>query len=112
MFITYVFLLQYLPCWSNTQKYCGLHITYGYVWGDTETDLAKSCFELLYTSVFMCRIGKVTVTHLATGDYEVQDVRCRKCSTSLGWTYLKAFNEVVQQRLCICHQLVVAVEHS
>ena len=36
----------------------------------------------------------MTVTHLATGDYEVQDVRCQKCSTSLGWTYLKAFTEV------------------
>ena len=65
----------------------------------------------MYTSVLMwCRIGKVTVTHLATGDYEVQDVRCRKCSTSLGWTYLKSFNEV-HQRLCVGHCLVVAIEH-
>lgn len=40
------------------------------------------------------RTGKVTVTHLATGDYEVQDVECQKCSVALGWTYLKAFNEV------------------
>lgn len=36
----------------------------------------------------------MTVTHLATGDYEVQDVECQKCSVALGWTYLKAFNEV------------------
>ena len=43
------------------------------------------------------RTGKVSVTHLATGDYEVQDVKCQKCSTSLGWTYLKAFTEVCIQ---------------
>ncbi len=42
-----------------------------------------------------CRIGKVTVTRVGSGEYEVQDVRCRKCSTSLGWTYLKAFNQVI-----------------
>lgn len=48
-----------------------------------------------------CRMGKVSVTHLATGDYEVQDVKCAKCSAHLGWTYLKAFNEV-----CIARALV------
>ena len=45
--------------------------------------------------IICCRMGKVSVTHLATGDYEVQDVKCAKCSAHLGWTYLKAFNEVI-----------------
>jgi len=36
------------------------------------------------TVVMWCRIGKVTVSHVGSGEYEVQDVRCRKCSTSLG----------------------------
>jgi len=58
--------------------------------------LVESCFEILYTSVFMwCRIGKVTVSHVGSGEYEVQDVRCCKCSISLGWTYLKAFNQAL-----------------
>lgn len=56
--------------------------------------VAESDDSTLAELVVACRVGKVTVTHLATGDYEVQDVRCCKCSTSLGWTYLKAFNEV------------------
>ena len=56
--------------------------------------VAESDDSTLVELVVACRVGKVTVTHLATGDYEVQDVRCCKCSTSLGWTYLKAFNEV------------------
>ena len=56
-------------------------------------------------SMSSCRMGKVTVTHLATVDYEVQDVRCCRCSTSLGWTYLKAFNEVCTccPILCVCN---------
>ncbi len=39
-----------------------------------------------------------TMTHVGSGEYDcrhmVQDVRWGKCSTSLGWTYLKAFNQV------------------
>lgn len=58
-------------------------------------DAVQACSNLHLRHVMACRVGKVTVTHLATGDYEVQDVRCCKCSTSLGWTYLKAFNEVL-----------------
>ncbi len=54
--------------------------------------------------VMWCRNGKVTVSHVGSGEYEVQDVRCRKCSTRLD---LKASNEV-HQRLCIWHCLVVA----
>ncbi len=70
--------------------------------------VVKSCFKILYMSVIMwCRIGKVTVSHVGSGEYEMQDVTCRKCSTSLGWTYLQAFNQV-HQRLCVCHCLVVA----
>ena len=62
--------------------------------------------EVMFRSVFMwCWVGKVTVTHVADGEYEVQDVRCCKCSISLGWTYLKAFNEV-HGCLCVCHRLV------
>ncbi len=34
--------------------------------------------------VMWCMIGKVTVSHVGSGEYEVQDVRCRNCSTSLG----------------------------
>lgn len=50
----------------------------------------------------MCyRMGKVSVTHLATGDYEVQDVKCAKCTAHLGWTYLKAFNEVCVEFHCL-----------
>ena len=55
-----------------------------------------------------------TMTHVGSGEYDcrhmVQDVRWGKCSTSLGWTYLKAFNEVHQRR-CVGHCLVVAIEH-
>ncbi len=42
----------------------------------------------------------VTMTHVGSDESDcchmVQDVRCRKCSTRLGWTYLKAFNQVCQ----------------
>ena len=58
------------------------------------------------SSMSACRMGKVTVTHLATGDYEVQDVRCCRCSTSLGWTYLKAFNEVCIHLCCFPLQIL------
>ena len=44
----------------------------------------------------------MTVTHLATGDYEVQDVECQKCSVALGWTYLKAFSEVCTPQTFSC----------
>ncbi len=40
----------------------------------------------------------VTMTHVGSGEYDcchtAQDVRLGKCSTRLGWTYLKAFNQV------------------
>ena len=40
MFDIHIFLLQYLPCWSNTEKYCVLRITYAYyVWGTTDVNL-------------------------------------------------------------------------
>ena len=40
MFNIHIFLLQYLPCWSNTEKYCVLRMTYAYyVWGITDVDL-------------------------------------------------------------------------
>ncbi|DBB05911.1 TPA: hypothetical protein ACH3X3_009910 [Trebouxia sp. C0006] len=93
-------------------KACGLDIASAkaVVWSDCKMGRNNESGMLFAATVNLERIGKVTVTHLATGDYEVQDVRCRKCSTSLGWTYLKAFNEV-HQRLCVGHCLVVAIEH-
>jgi len=41
----------------------------------------------------------VTMTHVGSGEYDycriVQDVRWGKCSTSLGWTYPKAFDQYI-----------------
>ncbi|KAL0042653.1 hypothetical protein WJX79_006792 [Trebouxia sp. C0005] len=76
-------------------KACGLDIASAkaVVWSDCKMGRNNESGMLFAATCNVERIGKVTVTHLATGDYEVQDVRCRKCSTSLGWTYLKAFNE-------------------
>lgn len=76
-------------------KACGLNIASAkaVVWSDCKMGRNNESGMLFGATVNAERVGKVTVTHLATGDYEVQDVRCCKCSTSLGWTYLKAFNE-------------------
>ena len=54
----------------------------------------------------------VTMPHVGSGEYDcshrmAQVVRWRKCSTSLGWTYLKACNQA-HQRHGVCHCLVVA----
>ncbi|DBA90262.1 TPA: hypothetical protein ACH3X1_003555 [Trebouxia sp. C0004] len=76
-------------------KACGLDIASAkaVVWSDCKMGRNNESGMLFAATFNVERIGKVTVTHLATGDYEVQDVRCCKCSTSLGWTYLKAFSE-------------------
>lgn len=76
-------------------KLCGLDLAAAksVVWSDCKMGKNNESGMLVKATVNAARMGKVTVTHLATGDYEVQDVRCCRCSTSLGWTYLKAFNE-------------------
>ena len=48
----------------------------------------------LKSEVRCCRHGEVSVSKLATGDYEVVDVRCRGCRAALGWRYLAAMQEV------------------
>lgn len=35
----------------------------------------------------------MSTSKLATGDYEVVDVRCRGCRAALGWHYLAAMQE-------------------
>lgn len=76
-------------------KACGLDLAAAksVMWSDCKMGKSNESGMLFKATVNAERLGKVTVTHLATGDYEVQDVRCRRCSTGLGWTYLKAFNE-------------------
>lgn len=76
-------------------KTCGMDIASAkaVMWSDCKMGRSNESGMLFGATVNAERTGKVTVTHLATGDYEVQDVRCQKCSTSLGWTYLKAFTE-------------------
>lgn len=68
---------------------CAVHVRFG-----------KVSESFAVESLVCCRMGKVSLTHLATGQYEMQDVKCAKCSAHLGWTYLKAFNEV-----CACYLL-------
>ncbi|KAL3154903.1 hypothetical protein ABBQ38_011440 [Trebouxia sp. C0009 RCD-2024] len=76
-------------------KACGVDIASAktVMWSDCKMGKSNESGMLFGATVNAARTGKVTVTHLATGDYEVQDVECQKCSVALGWTYLKAFNE-------------------
>jgi len=76
-------------------KGCGLDLAAAkaVMWSECKMGRNNESGMLFGATVNAERMGKVSVTHLATGDYEVQDVKCAKCTAHLGWTYLKAFNE-------------------
>ncbi|KAF8320682.1 yippee-domain-containing protein [Clavulina sp. PMI_390] len=46
---------------------------------------------LLMHSLFNCQVGKPEDRTLLTGVHTVADVFCLGCGSTLGWTYLRAF---------------------
>jgi hypothetical protein len=63
------------------------------LWSDCRMGKSNESGMLFNASVNADRHGPVNTMHLATGDYEVVDVRCRGCNTALGWRYLRAFSD-------------------
>ncbi|ORY37421.1 yippee-like protein, partial [Rhizoclosmatium globosum] len=75
-------------------KTCGTHLTHSLSTNLVSTSFTGNCGKaFLFRSMYNTIMTEPVKRSMTTGEHVVSDLKCSGCEETIGWKYLKAYNQ-------------------